>query len=118
MHRTHRDVAGEHRQRADDDRVAQADPTVGKHAAEQWREIHHACVQAEQLRRECLRREWTGDRFHRRAQLRKADDVFDMAREQQLVDHVQHDQRRHAVVRESLPGFRERQEVQSFRMAE
>src|SRR5688572_31613986 len=51
-----------------------------------------------------------------RAKCRKARDVLDVSGQQQVVDHVQDEEARHPVVREALPGFREREEVQTARV--
>ena len=105
-----------HRQRADHDGVALADPAVGDQAAEQRREIHEAGVEAEDLRGERLRRQRPDHRFDRGAEPGEPGDVLDVSRQQQLVDHVQHQQRRHAVEREALPRLGEGEIEEPFRM--
>jgi len=44
--------------------------------------------------------------------------VLDVAGQQQLVDHVQHEQRSHAVVGKSLPRLRKGEISEARRMAE
>ena len=112
----HRQVPAGHRQRADHDGVALPDPAVGDQAAEQWREVHEARVEAEDLRRERLRRQRPDHGFDRGAKSREPDDVLDVPRQQQLVHHVEHQQRRHAVVREALPGLGEGEVEEPLRM--
>ena len=98
-------MTGTHRQGADHDTIALSDPAVGDDAAEQRREIDETGVETENLRRERLRRERADERFQSGPEARKSGDVLDMARQQQLVDHVQDDQRRHSVIGKAFPGF-------------
>ena len=114
----HREVAGTHQHRARHDRVALADEAIGDPAAQDRREIHEAAVEPEDLRRECLRRHRAEHTFQRRAKPGEARDVLDMARQQKLIDHVQHDQGGHAVIGEALPRFGGGQVVESLRLPE
>ena len=45
-------------------------------------------------------------------------DVLDMAGMQEPIDHVEHEQRLHAVVGETLPRFRERDITEAARVPE
>jgi hypothetical protein len=107
-----------HCQRAEHDGAALADPAVGDPAAEHRREIDEARVEAENLGCERLRRQRPENGFEGRAESGKADDVLDMAGQQQLVDHVQHQQRGHAVVGKTLPRFGECEIGEPFGMTE
>ena len=114
----HGEVAGAHQHRARHDRVALADEAIGDPAAQDRREIHKAAVESENLRRERLRRHRTEHAFQRRAKPGEARDVLDMARQQQLIDHVQHHQGGHAVIREALPRLGGGQVVEPLRLPE
>jgi hypothetical protein len=46
------------------------------------------------------------------------DNMFDVPRKQQLVHHVEDQERDHAVIREALPGFGEGEEEEAFRVTE
>jgi hypothetical protein len=110
-------MAPAHRQRTDHDRVALPYPAVGDEAAEQRREIDETCVETKDLRCERLRRKRTHHGFDGRAESRESGDVLHVAGQQQLVHHVQHQERRHAVKGKALPGFGEGQVEEAFRMA-
>ena len=112
----HRKVTGAHQERASHDRVALPDPPIRNEAAEQRREVDETGVQAIDLRCRRLRRQWTHDRFDGGAKTREAGDVLYVSRQNQLVDHIQHDQRGHAVKGKSLPGLGKCEEEKPFGM--
>ena len=114
----HGDVAGTHQHRARHDRVALANEAIGDPAAQDRRQIYKAAVESENLRRERLRRHRPEHTFQRRAKPGEARDVLDMARQQKLIDHIQHDQGSHAVIGEALPRFGGGQVVESLRLPE
>ena len=114
----HGEVAGAHQHRARHDRVALTDQAIGNPAAQDRREIHEAAVESENLRRERLRRHRPEHAFQRRAKPGEARDVLDMARQQQLIDHVQHHQGGHAVIREALPRLGGGEVVEPLRLPE
>ena len=87
----------------DHDGIALTDEAIGDPAAQDRREIHEAAIESEDLRRERLRRHRPEHAVQRRAKRDEARDVRDMARQQKLIDHVQHDQGGHPVVRKALP---------------
>src|SRR5207253_11436969 len=83
----HGEVPGGHEDSAEHDSVALPEPTVSDHAAKHRREINEAAIESENLRRQGLRRHPAEHAFDRRAKGGKASDIFNMARQQQLVDH-------------------------------
>ena len=95
--------------RAEHDRAALAD-AVADPAAEHRREIDEARVEAENLRGERLRRQRPERAFEHAAERREARDMLDMARQQQLVDHVEDQQRGHPVIGKALPRLGEGEE--------
>ena len=108
-----------HQQRgARHDGIALTDEAIGDPAAQDRREIHKAAVESENLRRERLRRHRPEHAFQRRAKPGEARDVLDMARQQKLIDHGQHHQSGHAVIREALPRLAGGQVVEPFRLPE
>src|SRR3546814_9868120 len=52
------------------------------------------------------------------AHRRQPRDMLDMPRQKELLDHVEHDQRRHAVIGKTLPRFGEGEIVEAARVAE
>ena len=114
----HREMSGAHHQRADHNRLLRAQQPVGDPAAEQRREIDEAGVETERLRRERLARHGSEDGFKRRPVRGHSGDMLDVPRQQQLLDHVEHDQGGHPVIGKSLPRFREREKRQPLRMSE
>ena len=114
----HGDVTGAHAQGADHHAVALPDPTVGDHPAEQRREVDEPGVETENLRRERLRRQRADDRFHRGTESGEPGNLLDMPRQQQLVHHVEGEQRRHPVVGEAFPRFGEGQVEQASGMTQ
>src|ERR1051325_550972 len=98
-------MTGAHRERADYYRIALSYPTIGNHAAKQRRKINEAGVETENLRRQRLGGERTYYRFYCGPEATKSANVFDMSWQQQLIDHVENDQRRHSIEGEWFPCF-------------
>jgi hypothetical protein len=57
-------------------------------------------------------------RFDRGAKGRETGDMIDVARQEKLLVHIEHEQRLHAVKRKPFPGLSEHQERQPPRMPE
>ena len=113
----HGQMPGRHRDRAYDHRVALPDPAIGDHATQKRREVHEARIQPEDLRGQRLVRHGASQPLHPAPEARKPGDMLDMPGQQQLVHHVQHHQRGHAVVRKTLPDLGEGQVIQPFGVA-
>jgi hypothetical protein len=64
------------------------------------------------------RRQRPVDRLDRGAERAEADDILDMAGQQQLLGHVEDEQRLHAVIGEPLPGLGEGEVAEALGMAE
>ena len=114
----HGDMAAAHRQGAEDDGGALADPAVGDIAADHRGEIDEAGVEAEDLRGERLGRERSDHDFDRAAKWGEAGDMLGVTGKQQLVDHVEHQQCGHAVIGKALPRFGEGEIGKRLRVAE
>ena len=114
----HRDMAAAHQQRARDHRVAPSDEAVRDPAADQRREIDEAGVEAVGLRRERQRAHRPEHAFERAAITGEARDVADMPGHEQRLAHIEHQQRRHAVIGKPLPRFREGKKAQRRWLAE
>jgi hypothetical protein len=115
---SHGDMACAHQKRARHHRVAPSDETIGEPAAEHRREIDEARVKTVDLRRERDGAHPPEDRFKDRAERGEARDVADMPGHEQRLRHVQHQERRHAVIGKTLPGFGESEKTQRRRLAE
>jgi hypothetical protein len=96
-------MAHRHQHAAQHDRARAPEQAVAEQAAEHRREIDEAHIETENLRRQRLRRQRPRDGFDGGAQAGKARDVFDMSGQKQLLDHVKHQQRLHAVKRDAVP---------------
>ena len=104
---------------ADDDGLPAAEHAVGEHAAEERREVDEAGVEAVDLRRQRLRRQHAEGGLERVPEGVEAEHLgADVGPDEQVVDHVQHEQRAHAVVAHPLPGLGQEQDHQALRMAE
>jgi hypothetical protein len=115
----HQEVTGGHQRAADDHRAAPADDAIGEKAAEDRRQVDEAGVEAVHVRRQRLRAERAERRFERAAKRGEADDVLaDDAAREEVVDHVQHEQRAHAVVAHPLPRLGEEQDREALGVAE
>ena len=99
----HAEMTEGHQPAAEDDRVASPEHPIAHESAEDGREVDQADVEPEGLRREGLDRQRPGDRLEQVPIGLKADDPFDVARQQQLFGHVEREQGHHAVERDALP---------------
>ena len=107
-------MAGRHRERAEQNGAAPAEHAVGEEAAEDRREINAGGVGAEDRGSERLAIETAIEP----AKLSNADDVFDPAREQEILNHVKDKQRLHPVVGKTLPCLGEGEIPEPAWMAE
>ena len=99
----HHEMADRHQRSADHHHAALAEHAVGEIAAEDRREIHEPGVEAVDLRRQRLDVERAEDRFHAALSARRSRSRSARARVEQILHHVEHEQRAHAVVGEALP---------------
>ena len=118
LHR-HQEVADGHQDATQHHRLALSQHPVGEHATEERREVHERGVQTIDLRRQRLRVEMAEGVFEHPAHGVETQHLpAHVGVQEQVVDHVQHQQRAHAVVREALPHLGEEQHVQPDRMPE
>jgi hypothetical protein len=82
------------------------------------REIDEARIEAEDRRRERLRRERAIKSLDGRAKGPEPGDIFYVARQEQLLRHVEDEQGLHAVIGETLPALRECKIAEALGMAE
>ncbi len=111
-------MADRHQRRAEDDGAALAEHAVGQQAAEDRRQINEAGVEAVDLRGEWLRRQRAEDGFQGVPEWAKAHDRAGVLRLEQIFDHIQHEQRAHAVIGEAFPHLGREQKGEGARMAE
>jgi hypothetical protein len=83
-----RKVPGRHEQRPRNHRDPTPGYPVADRAADDRSEVHQPYVEAERLRGERLYRQGTRDRFDARTKPVEANNLFNVAGEQQCVDHV------------------------------
>ena len=95
-----------HQQRAERNDAHTAEHPVAERAAEHRREIDEPDVEAENLEGERLRGQRPGDGLGSGAEGGEARHMLDIARQQQLLHHVEHEQRLHAVKRNPVPQLR------------
>ena len=88
----HGEMAAGHQQRAEDHPPSPPEPSVADEPAEHGRQGDKTDVETENLGRQRLRRHRADDRFQAGAEFRKAGDALHMTGQQQLLDHVQHQQ--------------------------
>src|SRR5450631_238796 len=113
----HHEMACDHQHRAKDDGWGPANPSVGENSAEYRRQIDQAGVEPINLRCQRLDAKRSGYRFEPPLQGREAQYVSGDFRLQQIVDHVQNEQRPHSVIRKALPHLGCEQKRQAFWMA-
>ena len=115
----HQEMAGGHEQGAEDDGARATQPAVGDESAGDRRQVNQPGVEAEDGggQRHVGQRPVV-DPLEDGAERGEAGDILDMTRQQELLDHVEHQQRLHAVVREPLPSLREGEVAQPARVAE
>ena len=111
-------MADGHQHAANDHRAALAEHAVGEQAAEDRREIGKAGVEAEQLRGERLHIERPEQRFEPPFDRAKPEHGFGLSRLQEMLDHVENDERAVAEIGEALPHLAREQDGKPARMAE
>ncbi len=113
----HHEMAERHQQGADDHRAAMSEHAVGDDPAEHRRQIDETGVEAIDVGGERLNVERTEQGFKGAFERRKPNHLAGVRRKH-VLDHVEHEQRPHAVVGEALPHLGREQEAQALRMAE
>ncbi|HEX3432005.1 MAG TPA: hypothetical protein VHT03_14075 [Rhizomicrobium sp.] len=98
-------MPGRHQQCAKRNGANTAEQPVSQKAAKNRRQVNQADINAENLESDGLRGEVAGYSFNGGTKLRKSGDMLDMPRQQQLLDHVQHEQCLHAVEGDAIPKF-------------
>ena len=111
-------MADRHEHAADDDGAALAEQAVGNQPAQDRREIGEPGVEPEQMRGERLRLEPAEQEFERGLDRGKSDHAFDPAGLEQVLDHVEDDQRGIAEIGEAFPGLGREQHREPARVAE
>ena len=114
----HHEMADRHQCRAEHHGPALAEHAVGEQAAEDRREIDEGGVKAVDMRGERLHAERPEQEFETALERRVADDGFGAPGCEQILDHVEHEQRAHPVIGEALPHLGREQKGKSARMAE
>ena len=114
----HQEMSGRHQQRADGDCAGASEPTIRDQSAGDRREINQTGVETEDGRGERLDDKRAAKDLDQMAKRAEPRDLLDVAGKQQPIDHVEHEQRLHAVVGETLPRFGERDVTQTARMPE
>ncbi len=113
----HHEMADRHQRGAENDGAALAEHAVGQQAAEDRREINEAGVEAVDLRGERLQIERAEHELQRGSERGKPEHG-PLRRLQQVLDHVEHEQRAHAVIGKALPHLGREQKSERARMAE
>ncbi len=101
----HQEVPDRHQRCAEHDGAALAEHAVGEQAAEDRREVNETSVEPVDVRGKRLHAERPEDGFQRAPECGEADHVLGAAGMQQVLHHVEHQQRLHAVIGEALPHF-------------
>ena len=115
----HQEVADRHERCAQRDGAGLAEPAIGHDTAGDRRQIDQARVETKDRRGEGDRRQRAAvELLEQTAAEGEAGNVLDVPGQQQLPHHVEHQQRLHAVVGESLPGLGEGEVRQAAWMAE
>jgi hypothetical protein len=107
-------MAGRHRERAEQNGPAPAEDFVGEEAAQDRREINGGRISAEDRGSERLAIE-TNLNFPESGEGR---DVLDPSWPEEIVDHVEDEERLHPVVGEAFPGLGEGEVPKPARMPE
>ncbi len=111
-------MAGRHQRGAENDGAALAEHAVGEQPAENRREINEPGIEAVDLRGQRLQGERPEYQFQHVLERSQSGDIAGLRRQQQVFDHVEHEQRAHPVIGEALPHLGREQEGQSARMTE
>ena len=107
-------MADGHQHAADDERPVPAE-LVCDHAAEDRCQVYERGVGAEDRRREGLPFEAGVEVLLHPFE---ADHLLHLARHEQVIDHVEHEQRLHRVIGEALAGLGEAEIAEALRMAD
>jgi len=107
-----------HQARADHDGAAVTEHAVGQKPAEYRRQIDEPGIEAVDLRGERLDVERPEGDLERALERREPDHGAGMLGPEQVLHHVEHEQRAHAVIGEALPHLGREQVGERARMAE
>src|ERR1700693_3400893 len=115
----HQKMPGCHEQRADRDCAGASEHTVGDQSAADRREINETSVEAENRRGQGLDRERAAiNALEQVAKWTEPGDALDVSGVQQPVDHVEHEQRLHAIIGKAFPSFGEGEIAKTARMTD
>jgi hypothetical protein len=111
---SHQEMPGRHDERAQQNGAAPAEETIGEEAAKDRGEINGGRIGAEDR---------GGERLAIKTEVEFAEtgerrDVLDPPRLEEVVDHVEDEERLHPVIGKALPRFGEGEEPESARMPE
>ena len=108
----HHEMADRHQGRAEDHGAALAEHPVGQQPSGNRCEIDEAGVEAVDVRDEGLQRQRAEHVFQHALETGEPGDAFGVARQQQIFDHVEDEQRAHPVIGKALPHLGREQERQ------
>ncbi len=111
-------MANCHQHPTDDHGTALAKQAVGDKAAEHGHEIRQTGIEAEDLRSERLRVEAAEQEFEGCFDRAEAEHGLDPTGLEQILHHIENDQRGIAEIREALPAFGREQDGEPGRVAE
>jgi hypothetical protein len=114
----HAEVTRGHQQRTDDHGASPTKHPVTQYSAEHRHQIDEPDIQAEDLRGERLRGQWAGHALDDSAETAEAGNVFNLPGQQQVFDHVENQQRLHAVEGNALPQLGAADKEQSTGMTQ
>ena len=114
----HQEMADRHEDRAEYYGAALSQDAIGEETAENRRQIDERRVEPVDLRRQGLQIERTEYRFERALDAREAEHVPGLLGREQMLRHVENEQRAHPVVGEALPHLGGEQEGEAPRVAE
>ena len=114
----HHEMPGRHQGGADDHGAALAEHPVGDQAADERGGVNEGGIEAVDIRREGLRPERPEHAFQHAAQRVEPDDPVGAAGDEQILGHVEDEQRAHPVIGEALPHLGGEQEREAARMTE
>ena len=112
------ELAEDHDDAAENDRLALAEDAVGEDPAEERCQVDQRGVEAIDLVGELLVVEVAEDVLERAAHDREAGDGLDDAGEREVLRHVEDQERAHAVVAKALPHLGEEEDREADRVAE
>jgi len=112
-------MPGGHKQRAERDCARASEHAVGDQSAANRREINQTSVEAENCRSQRLHRERASiNALEQVAKRTEPGDALDVSGVQQPVDHVEHEQRLHAIIGKAFPSFGEGEITETARMTD